>query len=142
MGLRDTLKSLRGADRNAVEEDASDAEAPEPTWFQPRWDGTYVAPAEPPAPPVVGLRFLPTGKVQESADGATGPDQQNPVGEYTVAGRFNVQRRFERIISYAVLAMEPDGFVARRINAADRSTLELHFVFRPDNAEPSTDPAG
>lgn len=64
-----------------------------------------------------------------------GPEQQNPCrGEYTPAGRFNVQRRFERIISYAVLEMQGDGFHARRINAADRSTAELTFAFVPDRA--------
>ncbi len=137
MGLRDAWKSLRGGDKTAAEVDISDAEAPEPTWFQPRYDGTYDGDADSAAPGVrLQLRFLPGGKVFEStdADATPGPEQPNPCrGEYTAAGRFNVQRRFERIISYAVLDLEPAGFLARRINAADRSTVELHFVFRPND---------
>ncbi len=43
MGIRDTLKSLRGGDKNKAEEDITEQEAPEPTWFQPRFDGSYVA---------------------------------------------------------------------------------------------------
>ncbi len=135
MGIRDALKSLRGIDKNAAEEDISDAEAPEPTWFQPRYDGSYDAAGPADAVPAVRLRFLPGGKVFESsdADATPGPEQQNPCrGEYTPAGRFNVQRQFERIVSYAVLELEPEGFLARRIDAADRTTAELHFVFRPD----------
>ena len=136
MGIRDTLKSLRGGDKNKAEEDITEQEAPEPTWFQPRFDGSYVAGIDSGDHGVeIALRFLPGGKVFESAvaDGAAVPDPQNPCrGEYTAAGRFNVQRQFERIISYAVLEMEPEGFFARRINGADRSTAELHFVLRPD----------
>ncbi len=89
----------------------------------------------------IALRFQPRGKVVESpvTDGTVEPDERNPCqGEYTAAGRFNVQRQFERIISYAVLEMEPEGFFARRINAADRSTAELHFVFRPDASSSPT----
>jgi hypothetical protein len=136
MGIRETLKSLRGGDKSKAEEEITEQEAPEPTWFQPRFDGSYAAGFDSGDHGVeVALRFLPGGKVFESPvnDGAAVPDAQNPCrGEYTAAGRFNVQRRFERIISYAVLEMEPAGFFARRINGADRSTAELHFVFRPD----------
>lgn len=84
----------------------------------------------------VALRFLPGGRVFESApDASPGPQDPNPCrGEYTGAGRFNVQRRFERIISYAVLEMLPDGFTARRIDGADRSTKELMFSFVADGA--------
>ena len=138
MGIRDTLKSLRGGEKNKAEEDITEGEAPEPTWFQPRFDGSYMARIDSGDHRVeVALRFLPGGKVFESPviDGSAVPDQQNPCrGEYTAAGRFNVQRQFERIISYAVLEMEPEGFFARRIDGADRSTAELHFVFRPDNS--------
>jgi hypothetical protein len=136
MGIRDTLKSLRGGEKNRAEEDITAEEAPEPTWFQPRFDGIYVARSDSADQPLgVSLRFMSAGKVFEYplVDGKPLQDEQNPCrGEYTAAGRFNVQRRFERIISYAVLEMEPDGFLARRINAADRSTVELHFVFQPD----------
>ena len=141
MGIRDALKSLRGGDRDKSgegEQDITEGEAPEPTWFQPRFDGSYQAELDVASPAgQVALRFLPGGKVFESsgADEQPGPEQQNPCrGEYTAAGRFNVQRKFERIISYAVLSMEPEGFYARRINAADRSTAELLFTFRPDNS--------
>ena len=140
MGLRDALRSLRGGATSPAEELVSDAEAPEPTWFQPRYDGRYDAVL---AGAQVSLRFLPGGKVFESdgTDLTPGPEQQNPCrGEYTAAGRFNVQRRFERIISYAVLEMQPDGFQARRINAADRSSVELPFSFVPD-AGSAADPA-
>jgi hypothetical protein len=136
------LRSLRGADKQGDAEAAarndSDAEAPEPTWFRPRYDGTYDGGADSAAAGLrVSLRFLPAGKVFEAtdADVLPGPENNNPCrGEYTPAGRFNVQRQFERVISYAVLEMEADGFFARRINAADRSTVELHFAFRPDDA--------
>ncbi len=138
MGLRDALRSLRGSTTSPAEELVSDAEAPEPTWFQPRYDGRYDAALDASR---VSLRFLPGGKVFESAgtDTTPGPEQQNPCrGDYTAAGRFNVQRRFERIISYAVLEMQPDGFHARRINGADRSTAELVFSFVAD-AGPAID---
>ncbi len=139
MGLRDALKSLRGGSTHGALEDISVADAPDPDWFRPRFDGSYRVPADAAAAAGAGahgieLRFLPSGRVAESAD----PDESdagsaNPCqGEYTAAGRFNVQRRFERIISYAVLEMQPDGFIARRINAADRSTAELPFTFAPD----------
>ena len=137
MGLRDALRSLRGGATSPAEEPVSDAEAPEPTWFQPRYDGRYAAEL---GDSRLSLRFLPGGKVFESEgdDDTPGPEQQNPCrGEYTAAGRFNVQRRFERIISYAVLEMQPDGFRARRINGADRSTAELSFSFVPDGPAPA-----
>lgn len=145
MGIRDALKSLRGekgaGGKAEAEQDITEGEAPEPTWFLPRYDGSYLGGADSAGPGTqVLLRFLPGGKVFESTGSSApdmepqpGPEQQNPCrGEYTAAGRFNVQRQFERIISYAVLEMEPDGFFARRINGADRSTVELHFRFRPD----------
>jgi hypothetical protein len=133
------LRSLRSGSTSPADEPVSDAEAPEPTWFQPRHDGRYDASL---TDSRLSLRFLPGGKVFESrgVDVTPGPEQQNPCrGEYTAAGRFNVQRRFERIISYAVLEMQPDGFHARRIDAADRSTVELSFSFVPDNAGQAPD---
>lgn len=140
MGLRDALRSLRGGTTSPAEEPVSDAEAPEPTWFQPRYDGRYEAAPADTTDFRVSLRFLPGGKVFESTGTplTSGPEEQNPCrGEYTAAGRFNVQRRFERIISYAVLEMQADGFHARRINAADRSTGELTFTFVPDSGGPA-----
>ena len=113
MGIRETLKSLRGGDKNKAEEDITEQEAPEPTWFQPRFDGSYVAGIDSgDHGDEIALRFLPRGKVVESpvTNGTAVPDERNPCqGEYTAAGRFNVQRQFERIISYAVLEMEPEG---------------------------------
>lgn len=131
MGLRDALRSLRGGATAPVEESISDGEAPEPTWFQPRYDGRYRAPL---ADIQVSLRFAPGGRVVESTgDADPGPQELNPCrGEYTAAGRFNVQRRFERIISYAVLEMRPEGFTARRIDGADRTTAEMAFTFVAD----------
>ena len=141
MGLRDAFRSLRGGTTGPTEEFLSDDEAPEPSWFQPRYDGRYHA-ARPGADDSgVSLRFLPGGKVFEStgADTTPGPEQQNPCrGEYTAAGRFNVQRRFERIISYAVRDMQPDAFLARRIDGADRTTAELSFSFVPDDSGAGT----
>ena len=147
MGIRDALRSIRGGEKRSSADDDTDVDAPEPTWFQPRYDGSYDAPSTDPGAAALRLRFLPGGKVFEStgtAEGAQatpGAQDENPCrGEYTGAGRFNVQRRFERIVSYAVLEMEggeaegPPGFRARRIDAADRSTAELHFRFRPDGA--------
>lgn len=135
MGLKDALRSLRGGGTSPTEEAISDAEAPEPTWFQPRYDGKYDAELAAAAGGRVSLRFLPGGKVYESAgtQATPGPEEENPCrGEYTAAGRFNVQRRFERMITYAVLDMLPDGFHARRIDGADRSTVELSFAFVAD----------
>lgn len=143
MGLRDALRSLRGSGATDTDAELSDAEAPEPTWFQPRYDGFYEAPVDSSSSPdVVRLRFLPGGKVFETygsgtaagTDAFPGPEVHNPCqGDYTAAGRFNVQREFERLISYAVLDMLDDGFAARRIDTADRRTLELQFVYRPDS---------
>ena len=120
----------------------TDTEAPEPTWFQPRYDGKYDGGPDSAGPAHrVLLRFVPGHRVFESTDADPGPQQSNPCrGEYTGAGRFSVQRQFERIVSYAVLEMEPEGFFARRINSADRSTTELHFVFVADR--PTEQPAG
>lgn len=139
MGLRDALKSLRGTKSADADAEISEAEAPDATWFQPRHDGVYEAAPQSSSPSAVRiqLRFLAGGKVVESrdADHALGSQDSQFRGEYTPAGRFNVQRQFERIISYAVLDIEPDAFLARRINTADRDTVELRFAFRPDSAE-------
>ena len=133
MGLRDTLRGMRGGGKKAAPDEGPDVEAPEPTWFQPRYDGCYQA-----AGAGVILRFLPGGRAFESTDGQDpGPEQQNPCrGEYTPAGRFNVQRQFERIVSYIVREADPvevrDGFAANRFDAADRTAADLQFVFKPD----------
>jgi hypothetical protein len=77
MGIRDTLKSLRGGDKNKAEEDITEQEAPEPTWFQPRFDGSYVAGIHSgDRAGEIALRFLPRGKVVESpvTDGRVEPD--------------------------------------------------------------------
>ena len=142
MGLRDALRSMRagattsrGEATTSTEELVAGDEATE-TWFQPRRDGSYEALLHPGTQ--LFLRFLPGWKVVESTTGEAVPvaEQQNPSrGEYTAAGRFNVQRRFERIITYTVLDIQQDGFVARRINAADRADApELSFTFLPDQA--------
>lgn len=142
MGIRDALRSIRGIPKD-VAEDAADVETPEPTWFQPRDDGSYDTEATGTGGPARRLRFVPGGRVFESdvADAAPGPEQPTPCrGEYTGAGRFSVQRRFERIVSYTVLEMEAGGvtgrpgFLARRIDSADRTTAELQFFFVPDGA--------
>jgi len=146
MGLRDAFRSLRGGTDPTAEVEISDGEAPEPTWFQVRTDGFYEAPLDPSADLMsVRLQFLPGGKVSElngtrSADaqlisGQRQEHQDPRLGDYTAAGRFNVQRRFERIVSYAALELTPDGFLARRIDTADRQTLELQFIFRHDSAD-------
>lgn len=142
MGIRDALRSIRGGDRQAAADDGGEADAPEPTWFQPRYDGSYDVDGTGPGPGTLRLRFLPGGRVFESggADADPEAERQNPCrGEFTGAGRFNVQRQFERIVSYAVLEMEAGtgeghpGFLARRIDSADRGMSELHFLFHPDN---------
>lgn len=133
MGIRDTIRGMRGGGKRTVEEDDPDVEAPEPTWFQPRYDGCYQSVGA-----GVVLRFAPGGRAFESTDGENpGPEQQSPChGEYTAAGRFNVQRQFERIVSYIVreadAAQVRDGFEANRFNAADRTSADLQFVFKPD----------
>ena len=42
--------------------------------------------------------------------------------------------QYEPGASTWVLEMEPEGFLARRINGADRSTAELHFRFEANNS--------
>lgn len=133
MGIRDALKGLRGNTKESNAEDELDVEIPDPTWFAPRYDGCYQAVGA-----AVVLRFLPGGRAFESTDAQPpGPEHQNPSrGEYTGAGRFNVQHQFERIVSYVVREADPvqvrDGFEANRFNAADRGTADLQFVFKPD----------
>lgn len=142
MGLRDVFRSLRGTGTPSGgngEEDISSADpATEPTWFQPRTDGLYEA-RFPAGGDSVRLRFLPGGTVLEFAGSQPNLDAEprDPCrGEYTGAGRFTVQRRFERMISYAVLEMTDLGFDARRIDGADGSTAELGFQFEPGGIDP------
>ncbi len=148
MGLRDAFRTLRGAGRaDPLEEEASAASEPEPDWFIPRYDGLYDGGADPTAPGAnTILRFFPGGRVFEATVDPSsplpspGPHEQDPRGgEYTAAGRFTVQRRFERAVVYTVIEVQPDGFTTRRITSADRGTAEHTYLFRPDS--PPSDPA-
>jgi hypothetical protein len=89
------------------------------------------------------LRFHPNGRVYlapSAADAAEarpqlGPSNPDPtVGQYTGAGRFVVQRRFERPIVFTVLAADDDGITVR-ITATDvAQTGQFRYTFNPDAA--------
>ncbi|WP_029136181.1 hypothetical protein [Nakamurella lactea] len=131
MGILDALRGRKsGDDHNNADENAAggggqvgpgDPAAPDPTNFQPRTDGSYLAEGS-------GLRFG-NGKVTET-DG--GPDSTPArVGDYTPTGRFSVSAPFEMLVTFAVTAVGDDYFVARRTSVADRSSVELTYRFRP-----------
>lgn len=148
MRLRDTFRSRRGADRGdepgGLQSAAGDAEAAEPTVFAPRSDGYYraTAVAEDGTPAGDGaaagyLRFLGTrvfwapGTTPEAELATTlGPGRDPWVGDYTPAGRFTVQRRFERPVVHTVLGSDDGFFLARRTAVAQQDTDVVRYTFQ------------
>ncbi|GGM07806.1 hypothetical protein [Nakamurella endophytica] len=133
MRLRDAFRSRRGDDdpdegSGPVDVSAIEGDESESASFQPRTDGDYIG--------EVGsagrLRFLPGGRVQYRPDGAAGSEPWP--GEYTPAGRFSVQQRFERPITFTVLSSSADAFTARRTDTRDRSADTLGYRFEPPTA--------
>jgi hypothetical protein len=146
MGWRDALKSFTsggGAAGEPQDITAIASDEPEPDWFVPRTDGTYVGGA--PDGRFRYLRFGLNGKVHLAAGPATaaearpllGPDNPDPVvGLYTPAGRFTTQQRFERPVVFTVLAIsDPEcrGFTARVTTTGPAHTGEYGYLLQPDD---------
>ncbi|MTD13263.1 hypothetical protein GIS00_04785 [Nakamurella sp. YIM 132087] len=139
MGIFGSLRRGSGGGKAGPEEPLRGDE-PTATWFRPRMDGSYVAPSG------ERLRFVSWSRVElVPADGSA-----PATGEYTGAGRFTVQARFERPVIFAVAEPDPgpeteagtgtpgvadlpppDHFVARRTDGRDRSTADVRYDFRP-----------
>lgn len=152
MGLKDAFRSLRGertgdGPSGGAEEEAARSDVPEPMAFQPRFDGVYSGRDE--SGLVHGfLRFsgsrvffAPGETPPERVASVLGPGNADPwSGDYTKAGRFTVQRRFERPIVHTVLEFTGggDAFVARYTPTADHDSLVLTYSLLPTpSAEPS-----
>lgn len=143
MGWRDALKPRKSSEALTGEEDISSitSDEPEPDWFRPADNGTYVGGS--PDGQFRYLRFGINGKVY-LADGASsaaaarpllGPDNPDPtVGQYTAAGRFSMQKRFDRPIVCTVLALHDDGFTARVTctNPGTNSSGEYRYQLETD----------
>lgn len=129
MGLRDKLRALTGAaasDGAAGPAGDTGAAADEVTEFTPRQNGEYQCEGRPQY-----LRFTgPT--VAETTDGT----QEPTTGDFTLTGRFSVQRQFERPVVFTVLSQDAEAgtFVARRTDTNTRATEELTYTFREDEA--------
>ena len=162
MRLRDTFRSRRGDERGeeeggeqeGLQSAAGGAEAAEPTVFAPRSDGYYRATAltEGDGPshddaPAGYLRFLGTRVFW--APGSTGqaelatvlaPGRDPWVGEYTPAGRFTVQRRFERPVVHTVLGSGDGFFLARRTAVSHQDTDVVRYTFVAPPVETAENP--
>jgi hypothetical protein len=143
MGWRDAIKSLKPGHGEPAGEPqditAIASDEPEPEWFKPKNSGTYVG--GDPDGKFRYLRFLLTGRVYlasgpESAADARpllGPENPDPtVGQYTPAGRFTVQRRFERPIVCTVLDLDESGLTARVTATGTATSGEYRYTFEPD----------
>lgn len=154
MRLRDTFRSRRGegqgAEPGGLQSAAGGAEVAEPASFAPRSDGYYRAtvatdggsPSGDGAPTGY-LRFLGTRVFWAPGDtpeaelaGTLGPGRDPWVGDYTPAGRFTVQRRFERPVIHTVLGSGAGFFLARRTAVADQDTAVLRYAFRASAGQP------
>ena len=154
MRLRDTFRSKRSDDDQApeaagLESAAGGAEVAEPTVFAPRSDGFYRAttgtatdptteggiPQEE-APAAGYLRFLgtrvfwaPGSTPRAELDAALAPGPDPWMGDWTPAGRFAVNRRFEQPVVHTVLRSGEDFFVARRTAVAHQDTDVVRYSF-------------
>ena len=146
MGWRDALKPRRSEPLGEPQDiNSIAADEPEPDWFKPKTNGTYVG--GDPYGRFRYLRFGLNGKVYlasgASAAGTTaearvllGPDNRDPtVGQYTGAGRFSVQRKFERAIICTVLTADDNGFEARVTSTGPASSGQYRYTFEPDPAD-------
>ena len=144
MGLRDALRSLRsGGDDDKPSSEANinslSAEAEDSDWFRPKQAGTYIGGPE----HARYLRFHVTGRVYvaggtadaPSARPLLGPENADPtVGQYTGAGRFVVQRKFERPMVFTVLNADDAGLTVRLTATGVAQTGEHRYEFEPDPA--------
>ncbi len=136
MGILDSLRGRRSRDdddaggRPGSEIGLDDPSEPDRLDFRPRSDGIYLC--DP-----LALQF--TGPRVREAVGAADPEGARAAlskpevrsGEYTSSGRFSVSAPFEMLVTYTVIDVDDDSFVARRTDAGDRSTMERHFRFSP-----------
>ena len=150
MGLRDAFRSRKGETDNTGLEDAAGGEhAEDPIRFTPRYDGRYhgeirLADQAEPVRSAGWLRFsgprafwAPAGVAEDDLDAALAPGQDAWTGEYTPAGRFTVQRRFERPVIHTVLDVDDDGFLARVTAPTPAETGMVRYHFQPSVPAPS-----
>ncbi len=141
MSLRDTFRSLRHGGKSDEPEVPDDA--PEPGEFRPRSDGVYDGGEDPDHPDArIYVRF--TGNRVRELVGSSSADEARSalsvgqpgagvlIGDYTNSGRFSVQARFERPVTYAVLAADDAGFTVRRTNSGTATTHQTVLTFLPD----------
>ena len=140
MALFRSKKSAESS-ADAGEQDVSALVAgPDSEWFIPRQTGIYRG-----GPSAYRyLRFAATGRVYVAGDddgrrdvsaaqqllGSHNPDPM--VGVYTGAGRFVVQRRFERGVVFTVLASDDAGLTARITSTETNTTDEHRYDFAED----------
>jgi hypothetical protein len=153
MGILDALRGRKSrnddGDDDKTEIGPGDPAAPEPTVFRPRTDGIYLTipdsgAAQGSGSAVAGHALQFTGARVREVSGVTdqqaaaaalaGPDVRT--GDYTPTGRFSVGAPFEMLVTFAVTEIGDDHFTARRTDAADRSTAELRYAFRPTGGQP------
>ena len=142
MGLRDAFRSRKGeAESTGLEDAAGGEHADDPIRFTPRFDGRYQGRPDPAdqvgSTPVSGwLRFsgprafwAPASTAESELDAALAPGRDAWTGEYTPAGRFTVQRRFERPVIHTVLEVEDDGFLARVTAPTPAESGMIRYTF-------------
>ena len=152
VGLKDALRSLRGhgEDRDAPMEEAADSDVPEPMTFRPRYDGIYHGTVQDSGEPGGHLRFsgnkvryAPPDTAATAVVAAVAADAADPwIGDYTPAGRFTVQRRFERPVIHTVLQTDGDSFLARCTSGAGDGTAVLVYALDPDGIPQAGPPSG
>ncbi len=141
MGWRDALKALKPDGPPGEPQDITSmvSDEPDPDWFKPKTNGTYVCDSDDAR--FRYLRFWINGRVYfasgpDSAAEARpllGPENSDPtVGQFTPAGRFSVQRKFERPIVCTVVAAADTGFDARITSTETNSSAVCSYTFEPD----------
>jgi hypothetical protein len=139
-GRRDRDAEPRGSQgaRPEGEDDGILVAGPDSDWFKPLQTGIYTGGPD----GFAALRFYPTGKVflaQQAADEADartqlGPGNSDPaMGQFTGAGRFVVQRRFERPIVFTVLEADDTGLTVRLTATEAARTGRFRYTFVPDS---------
>jgi hypothetical protein len=142
-GRRDADRDRHGAGMESDDEAVLTSGGADSEWFRPRFDGTYAGGPD----GFEFLRFHPNGRVYlapRAADAADareklGPGNPDPiVGQFTGAGRFVVQQRFERPIVFTALEADDDGIAVRITVTQAAQTGHFRYRFVPDAAPPST----